>query len=106
MDLKGYYRKIREVEESIEQPHVVISSHATGDGGREGVMTEVTRANSARMIVEGKARLATPEESAAFYDRVKAAREAIEAEEAKKRVQVTMITEAQLREFREATRKN
>jgi tRNA(Arg) A34 adenosine deaminase TadA len=105
MDLKGYYRKIREVEESIAPPHVVVSSHATGDGGRAGVLTEVSRANAAKLVVKGRARLATDEEVAAYHSEVRAAREAREADDARRRLQVTVLTEAEVREFRESTRK-
>jgi len=41
-------------------------SRETPDGGRAGVKTQVPRALAARMIVEEKADLATPEEAEEF----------------------------------------
>jgi hypothetical protein len=66
MDLRAYYQKIRNIEADLRDPAVVIVSRATPDGGRAGVNTQVPRALAARMIVEEKADLATPEEAEAF----------------------------------------
>ena len=45
---------------------VVIVSRATGDGGRAGVKSEVTRAIAARMVSEQKADLAGEQEAAEY----------------------------------------
>ncbi|HLJ47564.1 MAG TPA: hypothetical protein VKU01_16225 [Bryobacteraceae bacterium] len=66
MDLRAYFQKIRSTEKSIAAEHVIVVSLETQDGGREGQSSEVTRANAAKLIVDGKARLATPAESAAY----------------------------------------
>lgn len=66
MDLRAYYQKIRQVEAEMADAAVVIVSRETVDGGRGGMKTEVTRAVAARLIVEEKADLATPEEAEAF----------------------------------------
>ena len=75
MDLKTYYSRISEVEASIESPDVVIVS-VDDDPIRVGVRTEVPKRIAARMIAEGKARLATPEEAERFH---RSRREAIRA---------------------------
>lgn len=64
MDLKVFYQKMRKLEQEIVKDHVVVVSLETPDGGRPGIRTEVTRENAARMIVEGRCRLATKNEAA------------------------------------------
>jgi D-serine deaminase-like pyridoxal phosphate-dependent protein len=66
MDLKTYYQKIKEIESKIPDPFAVIVSLDTGDGGRAGIQTEVSRALAAKMIVEGIARMATADEKQAL----------------------------------------
>ncbi|HEY7338466.1 MAG TPA: hypothetical protein VH639_26505 [Bryobacteraceae bacterium] len=66
MDLKVYYRKIREIEAGIAEPFVVVVSKATEEGGKAGVKSEVPRRIAAKMIAEETAGLATPEEAAEF----------------------------------------
>lgn len=66
MNVKVYYQKLHSVEESIPGPHAVLVSLETPDGGRAGVMTEAPRRVAARLIVEGKARIASEEEAKAF----------------------------------------
>lgn len=50
----------------METMFAVVISRATPDGGRAGVKTELPRAVAARLIAEGKADLADPEETARF----------------------------------------
>jgi hypothetical protein len=66
MDLRGYFRKIRNIEEEIAEPYVVVVSRETPDGGKPGVKTEVPRGLAARLIVEDQATLASAEETAEF----------------------------------------
>lgn len=66
MDLKVYYRKIREIEAGLPEGDVVVASLETSDGGRAGVCNEVSRTLAARLLVEGKARLASDDETSAF----------------------------------------
>ena len=66
MDLRQYYLAIQTIEETIEDNPVVVVSAATGDGGRAGLLSEVTSHTAARLIVEGKAMLATKEQTAIF----------------------------------------
>jgi len=69
MDLRGYYKKIREIEAKIGDVFAVIVSLESPDGGKAGTQTEVSRALAAKMIAEGMARLATSEEKQAFEGR-------------------------------------
>jgi hypothetical protein len=66
MDLRAYYRKLRGIEAELREDSVVMISRETSDGGRAGVKSDVPRALAARLVVDEKADLATPEEAAAF----------------------------------------
>mgnify|MGYP006951350875 CR=1 FL=1 len=66
MNLLAYYEKIRAVEAAIDGAFAVVISRATPDGGRPGVKSELPRGVAARLIAEGKADLAGPEEAAQF----------------------------------------
>jgi hypothetical protein len=94
MDLRAYYKKIRETQAAMQSPHVVLVSMATPDGGKPGVTTEVPAPIAARMIVEGTARQATDEETADFHTRQSAARQAAEDAAQASRLQVVVIPAA------------
>jgi hypothetical protein len=72
MDLRAFYQTIRKITAEITEEAAVIISRETSDGGRAGVMTEVPRGLAARLIAEGKADLAGPEEAAEFRAAVEA----------------------------------
>lgn len=91
MDLRSYYKKVREAEATLKGQHVVMTSLDTSEGGKAGVKTEVPRHVAARLIAESRARLATDEEANAFHQAHREARTAHEQEEAAKRVQVMVI---------------
>jgi hypothetical protein len=76
VDVKAYFRKIRNVAATISEDFVVVCSLRTEDGGVEGVTTEVSRMQAARLIVDGFARQAHPAETAAHYARYKRIRDA------------------------------
>jgi hypothetical protein len=104
MDLKVYYQRLREVEAELTEPHVVLVSLDTADGGRAGVVSEVPRTVAAKMIVEARARAATPEEIATFRKHVEEARRTAEQVRAASRMQVTVLSEADLKTLRSAQR--
>jgi len=104
MDLKIFYRKVREVEASIEEAYPIIVSNDTPDGGRAGVRCEVPRTVAARMIVEGRARLATAEEAAEFREQIAEAKRLAEQQAAASRVQLTVVSDAELRALKSALR--
>lgn len=104
MDLKGFYRKMRQLESALFEPHVVVISEETPDGGRAGVASEVCRVVAARMVLEGKARLASAEEAAEFRALTAEAQRAAEKNAAAGRMQVTVISEADLRALKGPTK--
>jgi hypothetical protein len=96
MDLKLYYQKIRDTQSKIQDEFPVVVSRETADGGKEGTCSEVTRAIAAKMITEGVARLATPEEAKAYREaQAEAKRMADHAAEAAK-VQLTVVPASEL----------
>jgi len=102
MDLRVYYSKVREVEAAIKDPDVIVVSLETPEGGAAGVRSEVRRSVAARLVVGRKARLATAEESAEYRAQVREAVKAAEQKAAAQRMQITVLSEADLRAIREA----
>jgi len=100
MDLQVYYKKIRALEESLKDPSVVVVSLETPDGGRAGVRTEVSRRTAARMVVEGGARLAAPEETRAFLEQKAEAKRQADQLAAAARMQLTVISPSDLKKLR------
>jgi hypothetical protein len=96
MDLKLYYQKIRDVESKITEAFPVVVSHETADGGKPGVLTEVTPGIAAKMLVEGAARLATAEEAMAFRTAQAEAKRVADQAAAAARVQFTVLSTAEL----------
>lgn len=101
MDLRSYYKKVREAEATLKGEHFVMTSLDTSEGGKAGVQTEVSRHVAARLMAESRARVATEEEANAFHQEHREARAAREQEEAAKRVQVMVIPSQELRKQKE-----
>jgi hypothetical protein len=99
MDLKAYYQKIHAQEATIGEDFPVVVSVA-GDGRKEGVPTEVTRAVAARMMVDGAARLATAEEAKAFRAAQAEAKRAAAELAAVSRVKLAVLTKADLEKLK------
>ena len=78
MDLRAYYRKIRDTEAQLPAGACVVVSHDTADGGKAGVVSEVPRGVAARMVVEGAVRIATPEEAAGYHGELAERRREVE----------------------------
>jgi hypothetical protein len=104
MDLKVYYQKMRQIEAALGEVHVVVVSQETPDGGRAGVRTEVPRLVAAKLIVEGRARLATAEEASEYREQTAEAKRAAEQAATAGRMQITVISEADLRALKGVTR--
>ena len=102
MDLKVFYNKLREVEGGIQEPFPTIVSLASPDGGKEGVLTETSRRVAAKMVVQGRARLATTEEGKAFRQANEDARRKAEQEAAAAKLQLTVLTPADFNRLRNA----
>jgi len=96
MDLRHYYRKIREAEAKIMDEYPLLASFETGDGGKGGTLTEVPRRLAAQKIVEGYARLATPEEKEAYHASHAEARRVVEQLAAASKVQFAVLTTPEL----------
>lgn len=100
MDLKAYFRKVREIESTIEGDYAIVVSLETSDGGRPGQMTEVTKQVAARLIMDGKARLAGSDESRDFYQAIACERDEVIRRDAENRINVTLVTERPLPELK------
>lgn len=101
MDLRAYYRKLKEIEMTLSDDHVVLISLATPEGGKEGVRTEAPRLVAARMIAEGRARVASDDEAAAFREANRAAKARYDEEQAARRLQVMVIPSNEIRKSKE-----
>ena len=97
MDSRAYFHKVEETEQIIGAPYVVVVSEATPDGGKAGLVSELSRAVAAKLIAEGRARLATEAEAREFRLSRERARETAEQERLANRVQVTVVSERDLR---------
>ena len=97
MDMRQFYQKIKEVEESIQTAEVVIVSNTTPDGGKAGVKSEVKRSVAARMVAEGHAHLAAKGEVALFHKEkeecYRRAQDAIRSA----RVQLTVLSDSEMK---------
>lgn len=69
MNVKTFYQRVRNIEQTLIDTFVVITSRETPDGGREGVLIEVSRHLAATMIADGRAALASPESTILFHQR-------------------------------------
>jgi len=104
VDLTAFYRKIAEVEAQIGGDHAVVVSNETADGGRSGRTASVAKEVAARMVVEGKARLATPEEAAQHQGEMARAVEAAKKRELLGRAQVRLLSDGDIEALRGALR--
>jgi len=102
MDLRQFYRKVRELESSLPQPYVMVTSVESSDGGRPGIVSEVAREVAAMLIVGGKAMQASESEIESYRVSQDETRKALEKAEIAKRLQVAIISDP---EGRLSTRK-
>jgi hypothetical protein len=101
MDLRVYYRKLREIAEGLEADFVVVKSLATADGGVAGRLTEASKTIAARLLLEGVAELAPKAEAAAFRRQAADQQKAEEQRRAANaQVQFTVLTETDLQRLR------
>jgi hypothetical protein len=92
MDLKAYYKKIREIESQLPGPFVVVVSIETSDGGKAGILSEVATLTAAKCIAEGRARTATAEESEDFHSRNAEAKLAADNAAAANKMQFVVVS--------------
>lgn len=93
MDVKQYYRKIREVEGALLDTYPVVVSLETSDGGKPGVISEVSRPAAAKLIVEGRAVLATDAEKREYLQQQIRAKNVAAKAELARRLQVAIIAD-------------
>lgn len=102
MDLKQYFKKIKDTEETIASPYPFIVSLDTADGGKAGIVMEVSRHQAAKAIVENRAILATEEQKKAYVERESARKKAIEKADIARRLQIAIVSDPQFRESQSA----
>jgi hypothetical protein len=93
MDLRHYFRKLREAEAALTEEFPLVISLETTDGGKGGQLTEVSRHQAARLIVEGRATLASDLDRERYCTEQEAKKKAAEKAELSKRVQVAIIAD-------------
>lgn len=91
MDLRIYYQQLRQIEATVPTDPTFVCSLSTPDGGKAGVISEVSRGVAAQLLLEGRARLASDEEGTAFQTAAREQRERCEREAAVNRIQVTVV---------------
>ncbi|MGA2598956.1 MAG: hypothetical protein ABSH09_18430 [Bryobacteraceae bacterium] len=105
MDLRAFFQKIRTIAATIPGKDTVVASLETTDGGRAGELVEVARDVAAKLIAQGKARLASSDEAAqlkaAAISALKAAADAGERE----LVQLNVLPQADLELLRSVLQK-
>jgi hypothetical protein len=104
VDIRIFFQKMREVEASLPTPYVLVVSLDTSDGGKAGTKTEVTREVGAKLIVDGKARLATDEELELYREQERAARTAAEQAMMAGKVQLAVLSDQEIRALRSSLR--
>ena len=97
-DLRDYFEKIKKLEEIIAEPYTVVVSIPTSDGGKAGVKTEVSRHQAARLVAEGKARLANEDEMAEFQAEIRHRIEQQERQVRNDSMRLALLTSAILKD--------
>src|SRR5437764_10984463 len=96
---------MRTIEATIPGDHAVVVSSETSDGGVPGQFSEVSRELAAKLVVQGKARLADEDEAEQFRSEVRAAKQVADELAMRARVQVNLLPETDLELLRSALRK-
>ena len=93
MDLRQYFKKIRDTESGLADSFPLVMSLETTDGGKAGVASEVSREQAAKLIVDGCARLANEVEKKGYFDKQASEKRAADRAEMARRVQVTIVSQ-------------
>ena len=96
MDLRAYYRRIRDLESTLDE-FVVVKSLPTESGGKGGVLSETIRLTAARMAVDGVAEIASAEEAEEYQRSRDEARKTEQERRRSSQIQFNVITDAELR---------
>jgi hypothetical protein len=105
VDLRAFYHKIRTIEATIPGVDAVVVSLETPDGGRAGSMAEVARGVAAKLVAQGKARLANDDEADTFKAAAVEALSVAMQASTKGAVQLNVMPQADLDLLREALQK-
>jgi hypothetical protein len=105
MDVKTYYQRIRDMEATIATPYTVVISQSTDDGGKKGVLTEVSRHLAAKMVVEGSATFTPADQVAAFQQAKESAYKAAQEAAASSKLEVTMVSSDELKKLTDDMKK-
>ncbi len=97
MDLRNYFKKIKDTESSIAEPYLLIVSLETPDGGKPGAVVEVTRQEAAKALVEGRAVRANEDQKEGYYKQEAARKKSAEKAELSRRLQIAIISDSELR---------
>ena len=96
MNMRTYYQKIRDIEQALLEPFVVLESNETADGGKEGLLTEVPKRLAAKMIADGRARLATEQSIHEFHEKKAEAKRTADQEALTNKLQMMLVPTAEL----------
>ena len=96
MNLRTYYQKLREIEQALVEPFLVLESNETADGGKEGVLTEVPRQVAAKMIVDGRAHLAGEQAVREFHQQKAEAKRVADQEVVANKMQMMFVPATEL----------
>jgi|SRR5438270_11745956 len=96
MDLRRYFRKLREVESELTEQYPMVVSLETPDGGKPGLVSEVARETAAKMIVEGKAAVASESDREAYRKEQANSKAAARKAELARRLQVAIVADPEL----------
>jgi hypothetical protein len=96
VDLRRYFRKMREIESELIEEYPMIVSLETSDGGKPGLVSEVVREAAAKMIVEGKAALASESEREAYRKEQAKTKAASRKAELARRLQVAIVADPEM----------
>jgi len=100
MDIRGYFRKVRETEELIDGPMAVIVSLDTPEGGKAGRFMEIGRSVAAHMMVDARARLANDQEIADYRASVEQDIEQAQQTLNASNISLTMMTDEHMKSLR------
>lgn len=96
MNLRTYYEKVHKIREGLKEPYVYLTSLATPNGGKEGVVTEVAAELAARMLADGLAREAEEHEILAHQKECETQREAAREEQLRNRLRITLVSDPEI----------
>ena len=97
MDLKQYFKKIKDTEETMTDEYPLVVSLETTDGGKAGIAVEVSRREAAKAIVENRAVLANAQQKREYYEREAARKKSAEKAELSRRLQIAIVSDSELR---------